>query len=86
MLISTDVPALVAIVPRIACLMTCHRQRAIRHPLKIPTRLFRSAEPGEQESGGYFKSDLTIAQQLSVADQERPDQSLANSTANVGSC
>ena len=25
MLISTDVPALVAIVPRIACLMICHR-------------------------------------------------------------
>jgi hypothetical protein len=36
---------------------------------------------------GYFKSDLTIAEQLSVADLEGgPDQSLANSTANVGSC
>jgi hypothetical protein len=34
----------------------------------------------------YFTSDLAIAQQLSVADLERSDQSLANSTANVGSC
>ena len=35
---------------------------------------------------GYFKSDLTIAEQLSVADPERLDQSLANLIANVGSC
>ena len=61
-------------------------QRAIRYPLQKPTRLFEGAESESRNLVGYFKSDLTIAEQLSVADPERLDQSLANLIANVGSC
>jgi hypothetical protein len=47
---------------------------------------FEGADPECKNLVGYFKYDLTIAEQLSVADPERLDQSLANLIANVGSC
>ena len=60
--------------------------RANRHPLRSRPDYFEVPNPECKNLVGYFKSDLTIAQQLSVADPERPDQSLANLIANVGSC